>query len=125
MKFFNFKNEESKKNFFISTNKTEALSNVFIFINRLDGFIQDNFQKVRIEARVDHKLEELYTKRRVLQNKSDDASVEELEKFQTELVVKYSEKMYEDINNELKAVKGEDGGYKPSNERLPRKYSHH
>ena len=83
------------------------------FLKRLDGFIQENFKKVRIEARVDHKLEELYNKRRLLRNKSDEESVEKLEKVELELVDKYSEKMFKDISNELKSVKGEDGGYNP------------
>ena len=121
---FNFKDVESQKNFLKSTNETEALSNIFNsqksvaiqtkkFLKRLDGFIQENFKKVRIEARVDHKLEELYNKRRLLRNKSDEESVEKLEKVELELVDKYSEKMVKDISNELKSVKGEEGGYNP------------
>ena len=58
-------------------------------------------------------LERLYEKRRQLRNKSDDASKEELEIVEEELATKYSESMYNKIQNELKAVKGDEGGYNP------------
>ena len=68
---------------------------------------------MKITEKGDSKLERLYDKRRHLRNKYDDASVEELERVEEDLVEIYSESMYTKINDELKALKGEEGGYNP------------
>ena len=122
LEVFNFKDKESQLQFFNSTNKTEDLSKIFDsgkslqvqtkkFIKRLNGFMNENFKKVKIKSTHDSKLEELYNKRRYLRIKNDDYSVNELEKVEAELAEKYSEKMYKKIETKLKAVKSDEGGY--------------
>ena len=104
--------------FFKATENTDALSKIFDtnkslevktkkFLKRLNGFIQDSFKKVKISEKYDHKLEELYDKRRYLRTKDDGESNLELEAV--ELAERYSDKMSKTIEDELKAVKGEDG----------------
>ena len=72
---FNFKNETSQKDFHKATHDTDELTKIFEtnkplgiqtkkFIKRVDGFINASFKKVKIETSVDHKLEELYDRRR-------------------------------------------------------------
>ena len=110
--------------FFKATENTDALSQIFDtnkslevktkkFLKRLNGFIQDSFKKVKISEKYDHKLEELYDKRRYLRTKDDGESNLELEAVEKELAERYSDKMFKTIEDELKAVKGEDGGYNP------------
>ena len=115
---------ESQDMFFKATENTDALSKIFDtnkslevktkkFLKRLNGFIQDSFKKVKISEKYDHKLEELYDKRRYLRTKDDGESNLELEAVEKELADRYSDKMFKTIEDELKAVKGEDGGYNP------------
>ena len=124
LEVFNFSNKESQNKFFKATHDTKAFTDIFEtnkslavqtkkFIKRLNGFIHEAFKKVKIVVKGDSMLERLYEKRRQLRNKSDDASKEELEIVEEELATKYSESMYNKIKNELKAVKGDEGGYNP------------
>ena len=77
----------SQERFFALTNKTTDLTKIFEtnktlevqtkkFIKRLDGFIHQSFQKIKITTKCDQRLEELYNKRRYLRNRSDPKSKE-------------------------------------------------
>ena len=55
-------------------------------------------------------VEDLYNKRRILRNKTDDKSIEELQHVEEKLAIEYSESMARKIRNELKEVNWEDGG---------------
>ena len=67
---FNLKDKVSQERFFALTNKTTDLSKIFEtnktlevqtkkFIKRLDGFIHQRFQKIKITTKCDQRLEEL------------------------------------------------------------------
>ena len=58
-------------------------------------------------------MEKLNDKRRYLRTKTDSKSRDELELIDSELAEKYAETNYRKINEELKAFKGEDGGFNP------------
>ena len=121
---FNFKSKEAQETFFNKTNTTRDLIKVFEsnkslniqtkkFVKRLNGFIQQCFKKSKITTKGDKKLEELYNKRRILRNKTDDKSKDDLEALEEELAENYSESMAKKIKDELKEVNWEDGGFNP------------
>ena len=60
------------------------------FLKRLKGFIYKCFKKVKIIDKPNKDLEQLYNKRRLLRNKQDVDSQNELEKVDQELCSKYS-----------------------------------
>ena len=93
---FNVKNKTCMNAFFEATNNTTELEKIFDtrkplevqtkkFIKRINGFIVQCFRKVRIETKVDLKLELLYNKRRFLRSREDDESQAELEELEAEL----------------------------------------
>ena len=121
---FNFKEKDSLKTFFDNTNETTELVDIFEsnkslkvqtkkFVKRLNGFIHQSFRKVKISNKGDQRLKDLYNKRRILQNKTDDKSIEELQHVEETLAIEYSESMARKIRNELKEVNWEDGGFNP------------
>jgi exonuclease III len=124
VEIFNFKDTNSLKTFFKLTNETTQLTDIFKndkpievqtkkFIKRINGFIHQSFKKIKITSKPDRKLEGLYDKRRYLRSRSDARSKEELEQVESELAEQYSETMYKKINQEIRTISGEDGGYNP------------
>ena len=122
MEMFNYKNTEAQKKFKEVTTKTDELTKIVNmnkpievitnkFIKRLKGFVHECFKKVKIVDKPDEKLEDMYHKRRVLRNKTDEKSKEELENLDEKLAEMYSEKMVKTILSEVKGMsKSEEGG---------------
>ena len=79
-------------------------------IRRINGFIHTCFKKVKITSKPDKEMENLFNKRRYLRNKKGEGAINELEKVETELAVKYSEKMYKTIKKEIEGINCEEGG---------------
>ena len=119
---FKFKDKKAKETFKEKTTTTNELTKIAKmdkpieivtnkFIKRVQGFIHECFEKVRIEDKVDKTLEDMYNQRRVLRSKTDEISQAKLEKIEDELAVKYSEKMVKTILNEVKDMsKSDEGG---------------
>ena len=81
------------------------------FIKRLKGFVHKCFKKVKIKESNDKKLEEMYNKRRLLRNKTDEESVAKLEELNDKLANEYSDKMTKTILTEIKGMtKSDEGG---------------
>ena len=121
---FNFKDKEAQKTFFNKTNETSDLVKIFDtnkplnvqtkrVVKRLNGFIQQSLKKIQITTKGDTKIEELYNKRRILRNKTEEKSMDELEALEEVLAATYSESMAKKIKDELKKVNWEDGGFNP------------
>ena len=119
---FNFKNIESQRKFKEETSYTNELSSIIDqqkpinivtkkLLRRLKGFIQKSFKKIKITNKPDEILENLYSKRRQLQNNENEDSKKELEKIESELAEKYSEKMYKTIKREIDGINCEEGGF--------------
>ena len=82
-------------------------------VKRLNGFIQQSLKKIQITTKGDTKIEELYNKRRILRNKTEEKSMDKLEALEEVLAATYSESMAKKIKDELKKVNWEDGGFNP------------
>ena len=72
------------------------------FLKRLDGFGHKHFKKIRVTEKIDRELEEMYSKKAELKNKTDIESKKDLEQIEEEMAIKYSEEMYQKIKSELK-----------------------
>ena len=122
VEMFNYKNKEAQKKFKAVTTETKELTKIVNmnkpieviankFIKRLKGFVHECFKKVKIVDKPDGKLEEMYNKRRVLRNKTDEDSKAKLESLNNELAELYSEKMVKTIMTEVKGMtKCDEGG---------------
>ena len=119
---FKYKDVEAQKYFKEETTKTTELTRIAKmnkpievvtnkFIKRIKGFVHKCFKKVKIKETNDKKLEEMYNKRRLLRNKTDEDSVAKLEELNDKLAHEYSEKMTKTILNEIKDMtKSDEGG---------------
>ena len=67
----------------------------------MEGFAHKCFRKVKIKEKVDHELEELYNKRTILKNKTDNESAMKLKEVEKELADKYGEEMFSKIMDEI------------------------
>ena len=123
IEIYNFKNAECQKYFHKATDETKDLSNIFKskknvnilakkFLNRLGGFICQNFNKIRIKDNHKNNIEidKLFDKRRELRGKADDASKEELKEVEFLLAEKIGDDMYKQVKNEIKGLNSEEGG---------------
>ena len=83
------------------------------FMKRVQGYIHECFQKVKIIDKPNKDLEYLYNKRTFLRSKTDNKSKKDLEDVDEELCDKYSEVMYKKIMEEvLEGIEDcEDGGF--------------
>ena len=92
IEMFNLKNRDCQVTCKENTSNTDILSSIFEknsdinictkkFLKRLNGCIQESFRKVRIgQNKNNDEVDDLFDKRRLLKNKSDDESREELKK---------------------------------------------
>ena len=80
------------------------------FIKRLDGFISQAFNKIRLSSRKNDKIGNLLDRRRALKNKLDDESKKELDKVEIELADKCAEENRRKIIDEIKGLECNDGG---------------
>ena len=96
---FNLKNRKCQEAFKVATSNTDALSSIFNnekdlnsctkkFMKRLDGFIHECFRKIRIKEKQNTEIDDLFNRRRILRNKDDDASKDDLKKIEDELAEK-------------------------------------
>ena len=120
---FNFRDIEGKLMFKRVTTETKQLSEIVDmnkpldivtnkFIKRLKGFIHECFKKVKIIDRSNKELELLYNTRRILRQKTDEASQKKLEEVENELSSKYSDIMARKILKEVQGLeKEEEGGF--------------
>ena len=123
IKVFKYKDIEAQKRFKDETDVTTELSNIVksnkpikeitnTFVKRIKGFIHSNFKKVKIIDKPDKNLEHLYNKRRLLRNKTEEESIQELEQVENELSEKYAEGMFKTILSKVKGLdECEDGGF--------------
>ena len=82
------------------------------FLKRVKGFIHECFKKVKLIDKPNEELEHLYSKRRILRNKTDENSKRELEEVDKELSEKYSDVMSRKILTEVKGMEDTtDGGF--------------
>ena len=86
---------ESNKSIHVVTKK---------FLKRLQGFIHQCFEKIRIVDKEDKKLTELYKARRLLRTKPYEESLLRLEEVEKQLSEQYSNEMYNKIMDEIKNV---------------------
>ena len=126
LEIYNLKNHACQQNFKEATTNTKELSQIFDsdkdinvltkkFLKRLNGFICQNFKKIRITEDIDKNLEKLYNMRSELRNKTDEDSKEKLKDVEKQLEDEYSNDFYEKIKKELQGVSCEEGGWNPSN----------
>ena len=119
---YNLKDKEGQKNFKQDTDSTTQLSQIFEkdddiqkltkkFLKRLDGFISKHFKKIRVTHKVDKELEELYSKKSELKNKTDEISKKKLQELEEKMAEIYSEDMSKKIKDELNGINCEDGGW--------------
>ena len=83
------------------------------YIKCISGLIHECFKKVKITRKLDPQLGKLYDKRRYLRTKDDEKSVEELEAVEQELATKYPESMFNKMYQDIKGIRGDEGGYNP------------
>ena len=123
MEVFNYKDAKSLSMFKAEKTNTDSLSKIIDldkpidvvtkkFMKRLSGFIHKCFKKVKIVDKEDRRLQQLYNIRRVLRNKSDEASALKLEEVNNELSENYADIMCKKIMGEIKNVgDSEEGGF--------------
>ena len=81
----------------------------------LDACIYKCFTKIRIVDRTDAELDALFAKRKILRNKTDEASKVELEKVEYSLAEKCAKSNYDKIMSEIKNIDCEEGGVNSGN----------
>ena len=121
---FNLKNKECQRLFTEMTSNTNILSSIFEkdenlnlctkkFLKRLNGCIQQCFRKIRITEKTNGEIETLFQRRKLLRNKKDDKSKEELKNVEEELADKCAQDNYEKIVEEISGMECESGGVHP------------
>ena len=111
---YNLKNEDCQEKFTKVTNETEChLSDIFDdnnedlnkstkkFMKRLDDIIKICFKKIRIKEKTNKEVEELFKRRKILKNKNDAESQNELKKVNKKLADYCSEINYNKIKEEI------------------------
>ena len=130
---FNLKNKECQRLFTEMTSNTNILSSIFEkdenlnlctkkFLKRLNGCIQQCFRKIRITEKTNGEIETLFQRRKLLRNKKDDKSKEELKNVEEELADKCAKDNYEKTVEEISGMKCETGGVHPGKLWKLRKY---
>ena len=118
---FNFQNKDCQAKFKLLTTNTNDLTKIFEknvdleistkkFIKRLNGFILEAFQKIRISGNKNNEIEKLLNKRRALKHKNDDESKKELKKLEIEIADKCAKDNRRKIIDEISGIDCNDGG---------------
>ena len=126
IEMFNLKNKSCQLMFNDVTSNTDFLSSVFLhdddintctrkFLKRLNQQISKCFKKVRITERQNKDIEELFEKRKVLRNSTDEISEQLLLEVEAKLADLCAEQHYQKIKEEIDSINGEDGGVNPVN----------
>ena len=123
---FNLKNKDGQKKFKELTSNTDNLSSIVAgegdinvttkkFLKKLDTCIYKCFTKIRIVDRPDKELDELFAQRKILRNKTDQASKAKLEKVELDLAEKCAKANYDKIMDEIENIDCEEGGVNSGN----------
>ena len=121
IEMYNLKNKGCQELFKENTSNTNILSSIFEndkdlevctkkFLKRLNGCIAESFKKVRVSEKKNEEIDVLFQKRRLLKNKTDDNSKEELRKVEEELAEKFAKENYDKINEEIEGIESDTGG---------------
>ena len=84
------------------------------FMKGLNECIRKSFRKIRITDKPDVEIEELFRKRRILRNKKDQNSMDELDSIENELADKCAQRNYETIKEEIDNIDCQEGGVNSS-----------
>ena len=115
VEIYNLKNKEGQDKFKELTTKDEELSMIFenvedidkateIFINKVNKHIKSSFNKIRITEKPNKEVEELFTRRKELRNKTDDISIRELNNVELRLADLCANSNYSKIMEEIIGV---------------------
>ena len=125
MELFNLKNKECQEKFKVLTSQTGILSSSLLgddlntctrkFLRGLNDCIRKSFRKIRITDKPNKEIEDLFDKRRILRNKTDEKSRVELDNVENELAEKCAQKNYELIKGEIENIDCEEGGLNSGN----------
>ena len=121
IEIFNLKNKECQEAFKEVTSNTDILSSIFDndkdlnvctkkFLKRLNGCIMECFKKVRITEKGNKEIESLFHKRRMLKNKTDVKSKDELKNVEEELANKCAKDNIAKITEEISGIECDNGG---------------
>ena len=119
IEIYNLKNRECQLKFKKYTDETTMLSSsvdeegdinqvIKRFMKKLNGSIAHNFKKVRVNKHKDNPDDKFFDRRRLLKNKEDDRSKQELEQVNKAIADKHQEN-FERLKAELAKVKTVDG----------------
>jgi hypothetical protein len=67
------------------------------FLKRLNQTLHKCFTKIRVTEKQNDEVEELFDRRRVLRNKTDDGSKQELDEVEAKLADLFAEENYQNI----------------------------
>ena len=121
IEMFNLKNKNCQLIFKDKTSNTNILSSIFEknsdlnvatkkFLKRLNGCIQESFKKVRISEKKNEEIEALFHRRRLLRNKDDEKSKDELKEVEEELADRCAKDNYKKIADEIAGIECDTGG---------------
>ena len=118
---FNLKNKACQLTFREQTSNSTLLSSIFdkeedlnkatkMFLKRLDTCLYKCFKRIKVTERSNRELEDLFNRRKVLRQKDDDKSKEELKQVDEELADKCAEENKRKIMEEIAGIDCEKGG---------------
>ena len=121
VEIYNLKNREGQNKFKELTNKNEELTKILeneenlddatdMFITKLDKYIKQCFNKIRITDKPNKVVEELFIERKNLRNKTDNSSLIKLKNVEDKLAELCSQSNYTRINDEISNLKCDEGG---------------
>ena len=117
----NLKNKECQIKFKDLTDKTNILTDAFNdyddlntctenFIKNLNRCIRLCFKKIRVTEKTNQEIETLFNQRRILRNKKDAQSKNDLEKVEQNLAELCAKQNYEKIKEEIDNINCDEGG---------------
>ena len=123
---FNLKNKQCQQIFKKETTNTKKLYKVFDteedlntqtkkFLKLLKGCVHKSFKRVKIRTKKVSEYEKLYSKWKSVKNKDDESSKRRSKEIENELAEKYSEKIFQDIKDEIENIKHDEGGLNSGN----------
>ena len=121
IELYNLKNKECQNVFKTLTSDTNVLSSSFNskddintctnkFIKSLNQCIKKCFKKIRLTEKPNKELDDLFNRRRILRNKNDEQSCEDLAKVEDTLANLCAESNYNKIKEEVEHMKSDEGG---------------
>ena len=122
---FNLKNKECQGKFKAITSQNEYLSSAITenedinvcmkrFFKRLDTCVHKSFRKIRVVDRENKEVNELFKRRKLLNDKVDEKSKKEAFEIDERLNFLCPEDNYQHIRDELNNIDGDEGGANPA-----------